>query len=87
MTLPGFVLAYHGCDKEVGERILAGKDHVRISTNEYDWLGPGAYCWENSPQRALDWAKFLKARPKSAGGGVKQPFALGAIIHPVCAWT
>ena len=54
MNLPGFVLAYHGCDREVGERILAGEEQVRPSANDYDWLGPGAYFWENSARRALD---------------------------------
>ena len=53
MTLSGFVLAYHGCDKEVGERILAGKDHVRVSTNDYDWLGPGAYFLGEQSAKSL----------------------------------
>ena len=43
MNFPGFVMAYHGCDRAVGERILAGAEHVRPSGNDYDWLGPGAY--------------------------------------------
>ena len=82
MILPGFVLAYHGCDKAVAERILAGKDQVKLSRNDDDWLGPGVYFWENAAQRALEWAAFLKARPSLAGGTVKEPFALVAIINP-----
>lgn len=32
------------------------------STNEYDWLGNGIYFWENSHQRALDWARHKYGR-------------------------
>ena len=31
MFAPSFVLAYHGCEKKVGEAILAGDDHVARS--------------------------------------------------------
>jgi len=78
----GIVLAYHGCDEEVGERILAGKEDVRVSTNDYDWLGKGAYFWENSPRRALQWAEFLQKHPSSSVGSIGKPFAIGAIIVP-----
>jgi len=82
MTPEGFVLAYHGCDVKVGEGILAGKNHVRSSTNKHDWLGGEAYFWENSSKRALQWAQFLKAHPKITSGGVDEPFVVGAIIKP-----
>ena len=51
MFATSFVLGYHGCERKVGETILAGKDHVTPSENVYDWLGHGAYFWENSPER------------------------------------
>ena len=76
------VLAYHGCDVRVGERILGGKDHVRSSTNKHDWLGSRAYFWENSPKWALQWAQFLKAHPKITSSRVDGPFVIGAIIKP-----
>ena len=82
MNFPGFVLAYHGCDRTVGERILAGVEHVRPSDNDYDWLGPGAYFWENSPRRALAWAQFLRDHPRYARTPVREPFVIGAIIDP-----
>lgn len=82
MNFPGFVLAYHGCDRAVGERILSGVDHVRVSDNRHDWLGPGAYFWENSPERALAWAKFLHGNPRYVQTPVKNPFVVGAIIVP-----
>jgi len=82
MTPEGFVLAYHGCDARVGGGILAGRGHVRPSTNKHDWLGSGAYFWENSPTRALQWAQFLKDHPKIAASKVNEPFVIGAIIKP-----
>ena len=82
MTPEGFILTYHGCDALVGESILAGKSHVRSSLNKHDWLGSGAYFWENSPTRALQWAQFLKEHPKISPGAVKEPFIIGAIIRP-----
>lgn len=58
-TLPSFVLGFHGCDRKVGEAVLAGQ-HLRPSNNDYDWLGQGIYFWENSPHRALSYAKKMK---------------------------
>ena len=59
MYASAFVLGFHGCDESVGEKILAGKEQLKTSVNEYDWLGEVIYgLWENSPRRALDWAEF-----------------------------
>lgn len=33
------------------------QEGFRQSDNNYDWLGPGAYFWQDAPNRALDWAK------------------------------
>jgi hypothetical protein len=85
MNFPGFVLAYHGCDRAVGERILAGRAQVQPSANEYDWLGSGAYFWENSPRRAMEWAEFQRDHPAVSRARIKSPFIVGAIIQP--GWT
>jgi hypothetical protein len=69
MFATSFVLGYHGCDEAIGERILQNDDHVAVSRNRYDWLGEGAYFWENSPERALEWAAFLKNHPPQQIGG------------------
>ncbi len=77
-SLPSFVLAFHGCDKTTGEKVLSGKARLASSSNDYDWLGHGIYFWENNPKRALDFAKEYSNRrgmPK-----IKDPFVLGAII-------
>ena len=79
---PSFVLGFHGCDKSVAERVLAGagKPHLRRSTNHYDWLGNGIYFWESSPQRAMEWAEFVRDNPSVSSGKVKAPAVVGAII-------
>lgn len=82
MNEPGVVLAYHGCDRSVGERILSGEEHVRVSKNKHDWLGPGAYFWENSPHRALEWGKFLHKNPQLTKKPIKEPFVIGSILLP-----
>jgi len=69
-----FVLGYHGCDAEVGERILKGES-VRHSEEDYDWLGHGAYFWESDPGRAWMWADAKVAR-----GTCSEAFVVGAII-------
>lgn len=70
-----FVLGYHGCDRSVGERVLAGKLSLAQSERDYDWLGPGVYFWEADPQRALEWANEKKAK-----GEYAEPFVIGAAI-------
>jgi hypothetical protein len=82
MRYGGFVLAYHGCDREIGERVVAGDEELIRSTNDYDWLGSGVYFWENSPGRALHWAEFLREHPLAGEGVVGDPFVIGAIIAP-----
>ena len=71
------MLAYHGCDREVAERLLAGAD-FRASQNDYDWLGPGIYFWEANPQRGLEFAHELQQRVRS---GIKKPSVIGAVIE------
>lgn len=71
-----FILGYHGCYRDVGEKLLAGGVFV-ASEEEYDWLGPGVYFWENDPRRALEWAI---EKVKRAGNG--EPMVVGAVIAP-----
>lgn len=72
-----FVLGYHGCDKSVAEQLLAG-DVFKVSDNDYDWLGPGAYFWEANPLRGLEFAKELKNSPW--GADIETPAVVGAVI-------
>ena len=75
-----FILGYHGCDRKVGERVLAGKDSLHASHNDYDWLGDGIYFWEHNAQRAFDFAIELSRRPHPSGQKVKEPAVVGAVI-------
>lgn len=69
------VIAYHGCDWAVAERILAGTVFQK-SQNEYDWLGAGIYFWEYGFDRAWKFAEFQKQR-----GKVTTPAVVGAIVQ------
>jgi len=82
MRQPAWVIAFHGCDRRIGETILQGKKEVRPSRNEYDWLGSGAYFWENSYRRALKWAKFMASGHAPKAKRIAAPFVIGAIIDP-----
>lgn len=70
-----FVLGYHGCDRTVGERVLAGDISLAQSDRDYDWLGPGVCFWEADPRRALEWANEKQAR-----GEYQDSFVIGAAI-------
>lgn len=72
---PNLTLGYHGCDEEVGEAILRGDTSLQQSDNDFDWLGPGIYFWENDPLRALAFAGEQKKR-----GKLKRPFVIGAVL-------
>lgn len=78
----GFVLGFHGCDREIRDNIVSKKGVLlKASENRYDWLGHGAYFWENNHERALKFAHELKANPpKGKENLIKEPAVLGAII-------
>lgn len=69
-----FVLGYHGCEQEVGEKILNGEE-FKPSDEDLDWLGPGAYFWESDPDRADEWA-----RARKGARALRNPFVVGAVI-------
>lgn len=74
-----FVLGYHGCDRGVAERLLGG-ENFKLSSNDYDWLGPGIYFWEANPQRGLDFAREL-AVLKRDKGRIRKAGVVGAVIE------
>lgn len=69
-----FILGYHGCSAETGEKVLSGRS-LDGSDQNYDWLGPGVYFWEADPVRAWEWSDW-KVRRKS----YSTPFVIGAVI-------
>lgn len=54
---PNLILGFHGCTQDVFEKILYRHEELEFSNNSYDWLGNGIYFWENSYDRAMEWAK------------------------------
>lgn len=69
------IIAYHGCDAEVAERLLRG-ERFKPSQNDYDWLGEGIYFWEYGADRALRFARDQMRR-----GTVANPAIVGALIQ------
>ena len=63
MKYDRIIIAYHGCDAEIAERLLHGEP-FRMSQNDYDWLGEGIYFWEYGADRALRFAHNQRARGK-----------------------
>lgn len=78
----GFVLGFHGCDREIRDSIVSKKGVLlKPSENIYDWLGHGAYFWENNHERAFKFAEELKGNPpKGKQNLIHEPAVLGAII-------
>lgn len=74
-TTPAIVFGFHGCDREVAERVIRHGEPLAPSEQSYDWLGHGVYFWEGSAERALSWAEE-KYRSKK----IKAPAVIGAVI-------
>lgn len=72
----GITFGFHGCDEGVARKIINLKEPLNHSLNNYDWLGNGIYFWENSPSRALEFARDLKAKNK-----IKTPSVIGSFIQ------
>ena len=78
------VVAYHGCDIEIGARIVAGEIiHLKPSHNPYDWLGDGVYFFEEDPLRAWMFAKASADAPERrlTAGPITHPYVIGAVIR------
>lgn len=80
--IPSLLLGFHGCDLKVKQSILKGKDRLKASKNDYDWLGNGIYFWENDPDRAKSYAEFIKNHPERCSEKITKPSVIGAIIDP-----
>lgn len=68
------LIGFHGCERDVAERVFAGETHLNSSENDYDWLGSGIYFWVGSYERAIDWARSSEK--------IKDPYVVGAFIDP-----
>lgn len=72
------LLGYHGCDASLARSLVLRESHLRPSRNEYDWLGNGAYFWEDDPKRAFEWASTLAQQPNSS---IEEPAVVGAVLE------
>lgn len=70
------IVGFHGCDQETSDRVLATGEPLRPSRNRWDWLGEGVYFWEQSIERAWEFAEEQRLR-----GKVRTPSVVGAFIH------
>jgi hypothetical protein len=77
---PNIIIGFHGCDEMIRDKIITGAEILRKSSNDYDWLGNGIYFWENSVERAYEYAHYLKDHPERCKTKIKSPSVLGAII-------
>jgi hypothetical protein len=78
-----FVVAYHGCDEAVAERLVNNRAEQHQSSNRYDWLGKGAYFFENDAARALKFAQNAHTFPekKFTAKPINKPAVVGAVIR------
>ena len=72
ISYPLTVYAFHGCDREIAEAVLSGRQELKASENRWDWLGSGVYFWENAPERAYQWAVDM---------GKRNPAVVGAVVQ------
>ena len=73
--LPNLIIAFHGCDLSIYERVIKKSEPLIFKKHDYDWLGNGLYFWEASRQRAWEWAEEKVSR-----GDYKNPAVIGAVI-------
>jgi hypothetical protein len=61
-------IGFHGTSVERAERILALG--FEASRNDYDWLGDGAYFFQDAPGRAREWARRFGSQAAVIGAEI-----------------
>lgn len=56
-------------------------NQLTASTNEWNWLGPGVYFWEQNPARALEYAIDSANNKQKNKVRIATPFVIGSIIE------
>jgi len=74
---PGLTLGFHGTDITVVQKVVSQVQQLKFENNTWDWLGNGAYFWEYSPARALEFAQTLSKRTNSK---IQTPAVIGAVL-------
>lgn len=75
---PGLILGFHGTDASVVSKVVSQTQPLQFNNNPWDWLGHGAYFWEYSPSRALEYAQTAAKRK---GSSITEPAVLGAVLE------
>lgn len=78
---PAIVYGFHVCDSHVASDFLSGSHQPRASTNDYDWLGEGFYCFESDPERAQLFGEAIRSKPSLSKGVITDPLVLGVVIE------
>ena len=80
------VVGYHGTCGTTAHAIVA-EQRIVVKPHSYDWLGPGAYFWEDYIDRAWRWACDREAvraaregRPYEPVGVVRAEIRLGTCV-------
>jgi hypothetical protein len=77
------VIAHHGCDITLRDDLVSGRlSHLEHSKNRYDWLGSGAYFFENDFDRALLFAENSHLNPakRYTARPIATPAVVGAVL-------
>lgn len=70
------VIGYHGCGRELANKLVTGQETIKAKDRNYHWLGSGVYFWENDKDRALEWAE-----EKASRGELTDPCVIGAVVE------
>lgn len=76
------IIGYHGCDVTTRDGLVSGRKAPLLSSNSYDWLGPGFYVFENDRERAEAFAEHAAAAPEKrlTANPIAHPSVVGCIF-------
>ena len=83
MTPGRLIVAYHGCDVVTRDDLVARRlEQLEPSANDYDWLGPGVYFFEDDARRAYKFAAASAKNParRFSHRPIVNPAVVGALI-------
>ena len=83
MNAGALLVAYHGCDAVTRDDLVSGRlKSLHASENKYDWLGSGAYFFENDAARAFMFALASSQHPEKmyTKQAIATPAMVGAVL-------
>lgn len=87
MSVRNLQIGYHGCDITVRDGLVSGRLQPAPSNNQYDWLGPGFYMFEDDEDRALAFASAAASEPlrRLTARPIATPSVVGC-VYSVQRW-